>query len=215
MPSTWPQELLKRALQNFTELPWLWLWEIVADRTVVSTPTFYLVRHPFEVSFGGNTYKPFPITLGQVRQTKESDLVQVDLVASNATRTLAYYLEQGQGFLNMPVTGHLVNMEFLAQGAATSFEFVVGGSAVSSQAVTLTLETPNFFQRPSPQHSFTRDRCRHLYKGRFCGYKGALTDCNRTYARCVEIGDDERLNGLPVRHPLNFGAFPGIPRRLQ
>lgn len=215
---TLPPSLVRKALDQQTEDPWVFLWQITADISTVATPTFYLCNQQQQVEFpvgSGILYDPFPLEHGAIQTTKESRLAQLDLSASNVTRQLAYWVDMGQGFLNMPATLTIAAHDDLAAGAAFTRDFTIAGLAQTNKAITFRMEQPNYFLRRAPRDTYQRDRCRHAFKGRLCNYLGPLTDCNRSVARCIQIGDDEVANGRPRMHPRRFGAFPGLPRRIR
>jgi len=215
MVQTIPTDLLRIALREFTTAPWVWCWELTAERTTVATSVFRVCNYHEPITLEGATYEPFPVKLGELEQTQEGDLVTVDLSVSNVTRELAYRLEIGRGFTGLPVVGRLCHVDTLVAGPALELRFEVGGAAVNREAVTFTLETPNFFRELAPRDAFTRDRCRHRYKGRLCGYTGDLPTCDFTLADCKAHGDQAASFGLSRRWPANFGAFPGISTALR
>lgn len=210
-----PPEMVRRALEEFTEQPWIWFWKLTADRTVTATTVFRLVRYPEPLTFDTVTWSPFPLEVGDIRQTAQSDLIDVELRCSNVTRELAFYVDKGRGFRGLPATAYLVHMDHLAAGHAVRFDFTVGTVSLDRSAAVFRLNTPNYFQRLAPQDRFTRDRCRRAYKGPGCGYLGDLPSCAHTLADCMDHGADEAANNLQVIHPERFGACPGIPRRLS
>lgn len=215
MVLTLPPTLLRRALEDFTDQPWVWLWKLTANRSTSSTEVFQLAKYPEPITWNGSVWSPFQLEVDGIRQTVEGDLITVGLGVSNATREIAYFCEKAQGFRGMPATAWVVNLGDLASGAAIRLDFTVQTAALDRESAAFTLTTPNFFNRLAPQDRITRDSCRRIYKGKGCGYRGLLPTCTQRLSDCIAHGDDELQAGLTAIHPERFGAFPGSPRRLS
>jgi phage-related protein len=94
----------------------------------------------------------------------------------------------------------------------------VQDAALTDQWATLTLEMPNLMGERLPKEIFTKDSCRHLYKGSRCAYRGGLPTCDYTYGGtngCAVHGLDSLVQRKVRFHPMRFGAFLGIPNKLR
>jgi len=213
MVLTLPSWIVESVLRQQVGTAYVWLWKIVADRTEAATTVFRICAWHEPITFLGQTYYPFPVGFGNLRQATDGDLLTAELTISNATREMAYYAELGHGFHDMPVTGYRLNVTNLT-AAVETLDLVINDVMIGREAITFALEAPNVFVQPGNQGVFTRDGCQNVFKDDNCAYRGPEAACNRTFARCVQIGNLEVAAGFARRHPRNYRAFPGLPRRL-
>lgn len=208
--------------------PYLWLWEIVADRTVVATVLFRLVRyneeikHDFDDGRGIKTFYPFSISQTPIVE-KGASLPTLQLAIDNTMRTAAKYVDLGQGFIGNRATATLMPHALLTTspgsdpGDYQQRDFEIAGVTVNEKTITFRLEMPNFFQRQSPPKRFNAQRCTHRFGTGLCPYrlsaKAAFTKCNKTVTDCIARGDDMVARRFPRLLPLYFGGWPGIPLR--
>lgn len=218
MTRTLPQNLIDEGQRLHNPLPWWWLYEIELDVTTINRTIARLVNADEIVSWNSKNWYPYPITHGEITQDTEGNLPQLELVLANVRRDFVRYLSVSQGMTNLLVTITLVHKAHVATGDnVPSMTFQVRGAAATDQALVLTLEMPNFYEVPIPKDMYMRNRCRWRFKGTECGYQGTNTHCTKRMTGvdgCIFHGDDERANRRPVLHPGNYGAFPGLPRRV-
>lgn len=89
---------------------------------------------------------------------------------------------------------------YIGPGAILQFEGGIDAWTIDGSQVKLAAksEMARWTQRPLALHSVS---CRWKdFKGIECGYSGAATWCDRTYTRCVELGNSD-----------NFGGFRWLP----
>ena len=102
----------------------------------------------------------------------------------------------------------LTHKNHLTQGIKWVFE--VKQVSVNDEAMTIRVGIRNLYQIPVPTDVFVAGRCRWRFRGPECAYAGDIESCGKTLADCVACGEDEKANGRPVRHPRQYGGFPGI-----
>ena len=208
--------------------PYIWLWEIVADRTVIATTLFRLVRyneeiqHDFDDGRGVLTFYPFPISQTPIVE-KGGSLPTLQVSIDNTMRFAAPYIDQGQGFIGNRATATLIPHALLRTGPGSDpgdyqqRDFVIAGVTINEKTITFRLEMPNFFQRQSPPKRFNAQRCTHRFGTGLCPYvlssKAAFIACNKTILECTERGDDMVARRFPRLLPLYFGGWPGIALR--
>lgn len=211
--------LLAETLKQHNTLPWIWLYRLELEATIISAPTAYLTSIDTEIVFDGATYYPYPVRHEPIRQDSSGDLPQTTLTFANATREFIRYLETGGGLVGRPCRITVTHQAVFATGEAVSWDFEVKGSAATNEIVTLRLEYPEFYRQAMPMDLFTRDRCRFRFKdAATCGYRGALAGCDKSLNGgdgCVARGADEAAAGLVVMHPARFGAFPALARNIR
>jgi len=210
--------LIPETLRTQGASPWIWLYEgtLVQNVAPSPSPTFYLTSCDQAVTWDEQTYYPYPITHEEQEANSAGDLPSCRLTFSNITREFARYLMLGQGMVGQTVDIRLVHLDHLDNpDASVRWVWEVKTAAVGADVITLTLELPDFFETAVPTSAYARDRCRWRFKSsETCGYIGENPTCDKTLAGplgCLFHGEDERLNGRPIRHPRLFGAFPGIP----
>lgn len=218
MSRTVSANLITEGQKQHNALPWLWLYEIELDKTVINRTVARLVNYDSEISWQSNTYYPYQITHDEIAQDTEGNLPQLSLTMANASRAYVRWLEVSQGMANLLVTISLVHLAHIGTGDGLSQTFQIRGGAATDEAISLNLEMPNFYQLPIPKDIYMRNRCRVGFKSTQCGYVGLNTHCTKALLGddgCKFHGDDERTNKRPVLHPRNYGGFAAIPRRVR
>jgi phage-related protein len=203
--------------------PLVWLVEIEIPTSPDPT-RFRATTNNEPVSFGkaldgtGRVYRPFPMQISAITRTKEGDLPQIQVAASNAQGVLTAYLEAYRGLAGQAAVVQLVSLGELANASA-SLRF--DGEIVSSQIDAATAQVSigaynaDGMQFPKVRHS--SEHCRFVFGSPGCGYNlnhplATFTTCPRTYSACVARGDDEEdVMGVVRLHPERFGGFRGIP----
>jgi len=109
------------------------------------------------------------------------------------------YIEQTEdGLIGDTVVYRLIHSEHLDQDPAITQYFEVQKVECDELWAHFTLGAENFFLSRFPLHAYSKNICRYeVFKGTACGYSGAETTCNRTFARCIELGNQERFGGQP------------------
>lgn len=161
---TLPADFTRESLRQHHTLPWIWLYSIELEATTIASPTAQLTSTDEEITFGGKTYSPFPISHEPIRQDSSGNLPQTALTFSNATREFIRFLETGDGLVGNPVEITLTHKAVAAASEGITWEFEIKGAVAANGVVTLRLEYPEFYRQPMPQDLFTRDRCRFRYK---------------------------------------------------
>lgn len=197
----------------------IWCIRITADVSTIATTVFDLTPHPQAVTFDGDTYDPFPMSIGLQPDDADS-LPRLDLSVSNATRFLVPYLEEGNGFMGMPVRIRLVHSNWLAQADHVIEQTLVcRGATVSDATVDLTLDLPQLHQSRIPAETVTRGRCRFRFGDDRCqfplGPSVPFTDCGKNIDDCIERGVWYLTTFGVTFWPLFFGAFRGVPRGVR
>jgi len=157
-------------------------------------------------------YSPFPFLIDDVVEDGQGGLPTFSIRVSNVTRALIPYLEATNGLNGATVTLRIVHSGHLSITKAELEETVsVIGCGVDLQWVTIRCGAENPQRMRSPRGRYLKDHCRYGpkyvpglgfvpgFKGPLCGYVGDETSCNRSFARCKELGNGSR-----------FGGFPGI-----
>lgn len=215
MPQQLDDAIIDEALKPDSD-PWIYLFECeVGDSEVL-----YATPYRKEVSWGGKTWLPYPISLPTVPEDQATSVQTFDLVVADVEQALTNRLrdEELQGRM---ITLRVVSSANLSAGAAFERSAKIRAASVDRNqgTVTLKLGAKNWLEYRMGRR-FQRLRCGKVYGGPHCGYdtgrSGALQTCDQTLHGangCVIHGDDEAAAGLYRAHPRNYGGEPGINRR--
>jgi len=190
---------------------WIWLFEVEVGTSEVA----YITPFDTAVTFDGDTYQPFPMTVPTVPESGSTNAVTTTLTIFNLDDMLTNRLRDDQ-IIGNKLYVRLVHEDHLSETDVIAHEAVMLGAEVmrEKQAVKITIGIRNWLNRIFGRR-FMRNRCHHVYGSAICGYdkdrSGALATCARTFADCEAHGADEASVGLAVLHPERFGGFKGIP----
>jgi lambda family phage minor tail protein L len=152
-------------------------------------------------SGGGNTYLAYPFQLGDITQDSEGSIPTVDLTVVDISRQLISIVDDYDGAVGATAIVRIVHSDHLDNATAEyseAFE-IVDTSVDGKYNLKFKLGAENPLRYRIPQDRYLKDHCRYkTFKGEKCGYSGGESECDRTFARCRELGT-----------PVRFGGFPG------
>ena len=196
---------------------WAWLFDVDIDDDQIA----YLTTNNESVTWGGNTYLPYPMTVPTIPEEQSTASETIQLTVYQIDDLLTDYLRDGV-VLGGRVVLRLVHLDHLSETSVIEHEATILGAEVArrNKTVTLTLGSHPWMSRLLGRR-FLRLRCRHVYGSAACGFdvtrSGAMATCSRLYSDgstgCVEHGAEEAAAGLYQHHPARFGGFPGLPRQ--
>lgn len=218
MPTTVTGALVEEAMKLHTGASWVELWEI---RTSTADPTdaYLICAHPTAITFGGQTYEPFPIERSEETANLKGDIPELALTVSNIDRAIQTRIDAGE-ILGCIAVRRLINTSTIGTAAnVVRIDYTVLSADCSDTAAVFRLGIANPVNRDFPGRRYQRNRCDHDYGGAACGYDttraGAIPDCDRTLLGangCILHGDDEETAGLPRAHAKNYGGEPSLMR---
>lgn len=164
-----------------------------------------------ETTWNGATYAPFPFEIAEVTDDTKGQIPNVELRVSNVTRALEKYVQEYDyycklnGYREVEAKLMVVHSEHLDEPSPiVEYVFTVTKITSTPLWMTFTLGARNTFGIRFPVERIMKAKCRYkVFKGPLCGYSGSETWCDRTLARCKELGNQER-----------FGGFPGVGRLI-
>lgn len=159
----------------------------------------YLCLNNEEVTWDGNTWTPALFSLGDIEETKEGEIPSIPLNVIDINRTLIPYIDQYDGGVGATVTIYIVNSGYLNNNTPEEkYETEVIDVNVDSNAkITFKLGAENLMKLRCSKDRYLKNQCRFTFKDSRCGYDGAETECNRTFTRCKELGNEARYGGFP------------------
>lgn len=185
---------------------WLALLEIQINNP--SATIIRIVLNTEDITWNSETWTAFPFTLDESKQTADGSIQGLAIRVSNVSRIVQQYVEEADGASGSIVILRIVYSENLELDAVLDEMFEVKSTRCIEEIVddnvmmwvVFELGTESLFARCFPQDVFGRQTCRRDFKSVECGYSGAESSCNKTLARCIELGNQAR-----------FGNCPGIP----
>lgn len=183
---------------------WLFLLDVIWQGQHVR-----LARNVDDVTFdagdglGPQGYQKFSFEL-TVEQAPSGQLPSIQIKCSNVLGILQNYIEQYAGAVGATANIYVFNTAHTAGEPELSLSTLITRTAVTEESVTFTLGAPKPQQQLFPRFLYRANFCMwvSVYKGKWCGYAGALANCDGTF---------DGPNGCKVHgNQTRFGAFPGI-----
>jgi len=176
------------------DAPFLQLLEItLADETVIR-----VVRNTEDVTFEDNTYQKFNFQLEALPLDAKGSPPELVIKVSNVTRALQGYLEEGGGGVGATCRLIVIHADNIGTSTAELDEtFICTACKSDATWVHFSLSTVNVHLKKFPRDRFLLDHCRFDFKSEECGYEGSATSCTRKFARCKQLGNQERFGGFP------------------
>lgn len=164
-----------------------------------SEPSIYVCLNNVQIVWNGNTYLPAIFNLTGRNETKESEVPKQNLTFTDIHRVIIPLLEEFNGAIGAVVTISIVDSKYLTNTTPKLQEImeIIDVTINDKAAVHITLGAENLYNLRIPLHRYLKNSCRFDFKSSLCGYSGAETYCNRTYARCKELGNHTRFGGFP------------------
>lgn len=152
---------------------------------------------------GIQEYTPFNFEL-TTDQSSTAQLPTILIRASNVMRILQGYIEQFGGLAGATANIYVYNTANPSGEPDLAITSTVMKTDCTAEVVTLSCSAPSPMRTLFPKFLYRASFCMWVsqYKGKQCGYTGALANCDGTYAGA---------NGCLVHdNGIRFGAFPGI-----
>ena len=152
---------------------------------------------------GIQTYQPFNFEFS-AEYPGSGQLPTMVLKASNTMRILQGIIEQYAGLAGAIANVYVYNTAHPAGEPDLAVSTTIMKSVSTAEIVTFSLSAPNPLRQLFPKYLYRANFCMYVsqYKSIWCGYTGALNNCDGTY---------NGTNGCQVNNNASrFGAFPGI-----
>jgi lambda family phage minor tail protein L len=188
-----PANIILEKNKLHTPYPWIVLIEItLTDDTVLR-----YAKNTANVTFGGNVYTAMNFDIEPTQQTSKGEIPTVTLRVSNITRLLQPYLEDLDGGIGSTVKVTVVNTNLLAESySELEMTFDVLACNATARWASFILGSPSPLRQRFPLYRFIAEHCRWQFEGAECGYVGAESSCDRTYADCVTRENTEHFGGF-------------------
>jgi phage-related protein len=159
------------------------------------------------VSWNGYSWTPVAFTKPEIEETKEAQIPDVSISFHDITQEIIPIIDKYDGAVGATVTLYTVLSTQLSSPTPEIEESmeVLSTSIDSRSIITFKLGAENLLNQKCTPNRFLKNFCRYtgLDDDR-CAYTGTETECNRTFARCKELGNQERFGGMPAIGRLGY-----------
>jgi len=193
------------------------------DFKVSATTTYYYSTLDINVVYSGNTYTPYEFTIKPINQSSSMsvDRVNVEFASVNlgmsaillnntvqgyeSTIRFGVFSSDGGSILLEDGTGFL-----LEDGGALLAEDSTGGEQIIAEELFSGIANEWTIDVNKANISFVSEfvywnkktlrkhgaLCSWVFKGTECTYSGAATQCNKSYKRCIALGNTNQFGGF-------------------
>jgi len=132
--------------------PFLWLYTI---ETGSDDEALHLVKNPEPITWNGATYKPWPISIGEISESGEGEVVSTTLTIANIGGIVTTYLEAAS-LRQAQVTTIIVYARDMVLTESVRFRWAIRAAKETPPAVAIQLGLPDFYELPFPRRRFIR-----------------------------------------------------------
>ncbi len=156
------------------------------------------------VNWNGHDWYPVEFVPPNVKESKDAQIPDLTLAFADVDQQVTPIIDRYDGAIGAAVNLYTVLSTMLDSNIPEREETMelLSASIDHQSVITFTLGAENLQDRKCTPVRYLKNHCRYtgLSDDR-CGYTGSETDCNLTFARCKELGNQAR-----------FGGFPGVGR---
>lgn len=184
------------------------LWLLDLDRN--GTDRLRLVDWPDSVTYNAQTFTRQPLKIDEIEETA-GQMAQFNVTLPNIRADISRKLGDGE-FLNRDAILYLLPESRIGfTTGALSATYKVLNASVDDKVATLVLGSFGSARITVPTVRFNRTRCRWVFKSPQCGYAGAETTCDKSFAGtggCRGRANQGRYGGFVNLHdgPEPFGG---------
>lgn len=156
------------------------------------------------LKYNGEDYIGAPLTNGEIKKDKNSASSKMSLELSNVGLAFSGIIGQrGDVITNSPAVLTLVflninNNELIPEYKQILFAGRCNNLKLDNETARMDIQTElSGYETQTPAMKY-RTTCQvRRFKDCRCGYTGEETKCDRTFARCKELGNEENFRGFP------------------
>ncbi len=155
-------------------------------------------------SYNGEDYFGAPLTLGEIKRDDNSGVSKLNIKLSNVALSISGIIGQrGDVITDAPAVLTQVFLDvntntLLPQYSLILFAGRCNNLKLDYEEASMDIETSlGGYEIQAPIMKY-RTTCQvRRFKDCRCGYTGTETKCDRTFARCKELGNEENFRGFP------------------
>jgi hypothetical protein len=198
---TIPADLLsqKNTLVATGDGSWQWLLKLDRDGT---NYLYYCAPSHENITFDSQVYTATTMEIRPPQTDMGGGAKNFHISVQNVDQTMVTDLEAGE-FLDRPVELFVVHTDHLS--TTSNFIPKIRGliieASVREDWCTFTCGTYDLRGVTVPRQTYSRERCRWVFKSDECGYAGGETSCDKRLTTCDST----------MSNKSRFGGFPGMP----
>jgi len=175
---------------------WILLLEIISP---VTSTYIRVCTNNEDITWNSETWYAFPFEIDDIGESAKGTIPQLTVRVSNITRVIQTQVEDEKGGVGSNVRIMAVHSENLDEATPEiDIPFEVVGASFDEKWASFILGVPSPFKKRFPRNRVLATFCNYKYfKGTRCQYTGGETECDRTLARCRELGNSLRFGGCP------------------
>lgn len=161
------------------------------------------------VTWNSYTWLPVEFTKPEIEETKEAQIPDVSISFYDITQEVTPLLDKYDGAVGATVKLYTVLSTQLDNSTPEIEEEMelLSTSIDYRSIITFKLGAENLLNQKCTPNRFLKNFCRYTsLDDERCGYTGTETECNRTFARCKELGNQNRFGGEPAIGRLGYKA---------
>ncbi len=175
---------------------------------IPNTPTIKVTLNSEDIHWRNDIYKAVVFQLDRISDTSTGEVPQVRLKVSNISGAFDDYIAQYDALLKQNgVFGneikcilYFINTNDLNNDTPMGDNYyTLISPSVNSQWATFTLGADSPLGNRCPKRRIFKNHCDFILGDNNCKYAGDATECGKTLAHCLALGNT-----------LNYGGFPGI-----
>lgn len=202
-----PLEISTGATEDKNKLTSSVSWIDLLEFTYETEDPVRVCSYDTEVTWNSYTWTPVAFTKPEIEETKESQIPDVSISFYDVTQTIIPIIDTYDGAVGASVTLYTVlstqldsntpEIEESMQVLSTTYDY--------NSIITFKLGAENLLNQKCTPNRFLKNFCRYSeFGGELCGYTGTETECNRSFSRCMELGNQSRFGGFPAIGRLGY-----------
>jgi len=158
------------------------------------------------VTWKGHEWQPMIFIPPEIEESKNAQIPDAKLVFHDITQEITSIIDQYDGAIGAEVNLYTVLSSMLDSAIPEREESMelLSAQIDHQSVVTLSLGAENLQNRKCTPSRYLKNHCRFIFKGNKCGYMGSETDCDLSFSRCRELGNQSRYGGFPAVGSLGY-----------
>lgn len=185
------------------------VWIDLLEISYEEEETIRVCNNNESVIWDGEEWLAVPFAAPEIEETKDAQVPNIKLSFWDMDGSLSVIVDNNSGAIGATVTLRKIlssNVETSTCEREEEME-VLSASITSKGLISFSLGAENLSTKRCPVNRYLKNHCRYEeFKGEYCGYSGSETECDRTFARCKELENQERFGGQPAIGSLGYQA---------
>lgn len=155
------------------------------------------------LSFEGVDYLGAPLEHGEITQDDNSSVAKLEISISNVGQGISGIIgNRGNVIGSAPATLTMILLnvntnEIIDKSKQVLWYGKCNNLKIDNETAKMDIETPlGGYEYNCPVEKYKATCNVRMFKDCRCGYAGSETSCDRTYARCKELGNNARFQGF-------------------